>query len=382
MKRSAEAVIIGGGVVGCSIAYQLARRGLRDVVVLERDQVASGASSRCPGGFRHQWATEADILLMKASIEMFISLQEELSFSHDLEVRQIGYMFLIYTEDELAQYERNVRLQRSLGIPVELLSPQDGKSLAPPLNTEGLLAVAYCPWDGRANPMLVTYAYAWAAKRLGVQIDTETEATGVLSRGDGAITGVVTNRGTVETRRVICVAGAHSPAIARMAGIEGIPIRPALREVLVVERVARAPCPALMSPYVGYFQTRDGDVLPELKSPDVEKFDYSRTTLRSLKRMAAGWMKVAPVLGDIRVIRSWAGLYDMTPDAHPIVGPVPGAEGFYMAAGFSGHGFMMAPIVGRVMAELILGEPASVDISSLQAQRFSGAGSLVEKMVY
>jgi sarcosine oxidase, subunit beta len=133
---------------------------------------------------------------------------------------------------------------------------------------------------------------------------------------------------------------------------------------------------------VGYFQTRDGDVMPELRSPDLETFDYSRTSLRSLRRMAAGWMKVAPVLGHIRVIRSWAGLYDMTPDAHPIVGPVPGVEGFYMAAGFSGHGFMMAPIVGRVMAELIVGEPTSVDISTLQAQRFSGTGSVVEKMVY
>ena len=380
MKRSAEVVIVGGGVNGCSIAYQLARKGVRDVVIVEKDQVCSAASCRCPGGFRHQWGTEADILLMAASIKMFAGLQDELEYPQDLEIRQIGYMFLLYTEDEVEQYRRNIQLQRSLGIPVDLLTPQEARGIAPPLNTDGLLAAAFCPWDGRANPWLVTHAYAWAARRLGVEIYTGTRVVG-LATDDGKVKSVITDKGVIETSRVVCVAGVHSPEIARMAGIDNLPIRPSLREVLITERVARAPCPALMSQYVGYFQTAHGDVLPGLRPPEIETFDMHNTR-DFLVRTASAFVKVAPVLGPIRVLRSWAGSYDMTPDAHPIVGPMPGTEGFYVAAGFSGHGFMMAPVVGKVMAEIVVGEPTSVDITALEPQRFERGGHVAEKMVY
>jgi sarcosine oxidase subunit beta len=380
MKRGAEVVVIGGGVNGCSIAYQLARKGHRDVVIVEKDQLCSEASCRCPGGFRHQWATEPDILLMTESIKMFKELQEELEPPWDLEVRQIGYMFLIYSEEELEQYRTNVKLQTSLGIPVELLSAQEAKGIVPMLNTEGMLGAAYCPWDGRANPWLVTHAYARAARKLGVEIYTGTRVIG-LTTNDSGITGVVTDRGVIETSKVVSVAGVHSPEIARMVGIDDLPIRPSLREVLVTERVMRDPSPALMSPYVGYFQTANGDVMPGLRPPDVQTME-THGTRDFHSRTAKAWVKVAPLLGRIRVVRSWAGLYDMTPDAHPIMGPMPGVEGFYMAAGFSGHGFMMAPITGKVMAEMVLGQPTSVDVSAFAADRFRGAGHAVEKMVY
>ena len=379
MKRGADTVVIGGGVNGCSIAYHLAKKGHRDVVIVEKDQLCSGASCRCPGGFRQQWATEDDILLMAASIRMFMGLQDELECPEDLEIRQIGYVFLLYTEDEVEQYRKNVQLQRSLGIPVELLTPGEAKSLVPALNADPLLGAAYCPWDGRGNPFLVTHAYARAAKRLGVEIYTGTCVTDLMASG-GRITGVVTNRGVIETSRVVCVAGVHSPAIARMVGVD-VPIRPSLREVLVTERVVRDPCPALMSEYVGYFQTANGDVMPGLRPPDVETFDVGNTR-GFLSRTAGAWVRVAPVLGKLKVLRSWAGTYDMTPDAHPIVGPLPGVDGFYMAAGFSGHGFMMAPIVGKVMAEMLSDEPTSVDVSALDAERFGREGRVVEKMVY
>lgn len=379
MKCGADLVVIGGGVNGCSVAYQLAKKGYRDVVIVERDQVCSGASCRCPGGFRQQWGTKDDILLMAASIRMFMTLQEELEYPEDLEVRQIGYMFLLYTEEEMEQCRRNVQLQRSLGIPVEMLTPREAQSLVPALNIDPLLGATYCSWDGRGNPFLVTHAYAQAARRLGVGIYTDTCVTG-LRTNDSRITGVVTDKGVIETPRVVCVAGVHSPAIARMVGVE-IPIKPALREVLVTERVVRDPCPALMSQYVGYFQTDHGDVMPGLRPPEVETFDVYNSR-GFFSRTASAWGRVAPVLGRLKVIRSWAGTYDMTPDAHPIVGPLPGVEGLYMAAGFSGHGFMMAPIVGKVMAEMLVGEPASVDVSALEADRFAREGHVAEKMVY
>jgi sarcosine oxidase subunit beta len=166
MKRGADLVIIGGGVNGCSLAYRLAKADYRDVVVLEKGQVASGASSRTLGGFRHQWSTEADIVLMTASIRMITGLLEELVYPGDLEVRQNGYLFLIDSEQEMERLRRNARLQRRLGIPVEILNSSESRSLVPFLDVDGLVGATFCPWDGRASPCLVTHAYAWAARRL------------------------------------------------------------------------------------------------------------------------------------------------------------------------------------------------------------------------
>jgi len=379
MKRSADIVVIGGGVAGCSIAYQLAKMGQRNVVIVEKDQVASGASGRCPGGFRQQWSTKADILLMSASIQMFMQLQDELEYPGDLEIRQIGYLFLLYTEEEMEQFRKNVALQRSLGIPTEIFSPQDAKALVPFLDTSSVVGGTFCPWDGRGSPMMVTYAYARAARRLGVEINTDTCVTGLMTAGS-RITGVVTDRGTIEAPSVVCVAGTHSRDIARLAGME-LPIRPSRREAMITEKFDRPQVPALMSENVGYFQTPNGDFLPDMRPPDVETFDISGTR-GFLSRTAAAWAKVLPPLAGVRVIRHWAGYYDMTPDAHPIVGPIPGAEGFYVAAGFSGHGFMMAPIVGKAMAEMLLDGPTSVDVTELQADRFERGGHAAEVMVY
>jgi sarcosine oxidase, subunit beta len=380
VKTAAAAVVIGGGVNGCSIAYQLARKGYKDVVIVEKDQVCSAASCRCPGGFRCQWATEADILLMAESIRMFTGLQEELQYPHDLEVRQIGYMFLIYSEEDLEQYRKNVRLQKSLGIPVSLMTPQEAKERVPSLKTDGMLGATFCPWDGRAGPWPVTHAYAEAARRLGVEIYTNTRVTG-LTTSDSKITSVITDRGPIDTSVVVCVAGVHSPTVARMVGIEDVPIKPVQREGLITERVVREDVPVLMAPWAGYFQTPNGDVFPSLRDPERVTFD-PRPTRGFLERSARAWMRIMPIHGNVRVLRAWAGTYDMSPDAHPIVGQMPGIEGFYMAAGFSGHGFMMTPVVGKTMAEIILGESHSIDVSALRPERFADGAQVVEKMVY
>lgn len=379
MKRSADIVVIGGGVVGCSIAYQLAKMGQRNVVIVEKNQVASGASGRCPGGFRQQWSTKADILLMSASIRMFMQLQDELEYPGDLEIRQIGYLFLLYTEEEMQQFRENVALQRSLGVPTDIISPRDAKSLAPFLDISGVVGGTFCPLDGRGSPLMVTHAYASAARRLGVEINTSTAVTGLIT-ADGRISKVVTDRGTIDAPVVVGVAGAHTRDIARMVGLD-LPIRPSRREAMVTERFDRPQVPALMSDNLGYFQTPNGDILPDMRPPNVETFEISGTR-GFLSRTATAWAKLLPPLAGVRVIRHWAGYYDMTPDAHPIVGAIPGIEGLYVAAGFSGHGFMMAPIIGKAMAEMLLGLPPSIDISELQSDRFARGGHAAEVMVY
>ncbi len=381
MKHAADTVVIGGGVVGCSIAYQLAKSGQRNVVIVEKSQVASGASGRCPGGFRHQWATEADIRLMTASITMLTGLREDLDSPQDLEIRQYGYLLLAETEDEMEQFRKNVALQRSLGIPVEMLNPQQVTEVAPGLNTDDILGATFCRWDGRASPYLITHAYAAAAKRLGVEINVGTTVTGLRTDGE-KIAAVITDHGVIETRQVVCVAGTASRRIAQMVGAD-VPITPARRQMLIPAAIKQPIWPAILSHHVVFFQTPRGDAVYAGGSSGPEDMTESDANTRApyLSTIQA-MSRLMPRYNPVKVVRLWAGTYDMSPDAHPIVGPLPGVEGFYMAAGFSGHGFMMAPVVGKVMAEMLIGQQPFVDISDLQAERFQRGGHEAEVMVY
>lgn len=381
MKTTADVVVIGGGVHGCAMAYYLAKLGCRDVVVVEQDQVASGASGRCPCGFRHQFGIEANIRLVAASIQMFLQLQEELESPIDPQIQQCGYIFLASSEQGLEQYRKNVQLQRSLGIPSEVLDPQQTKSLVPWLNTEQVTGSSYCPSDGRANPFKVTLAYALAAQRLGVQIESNTRVQKIAT-SDSRVTGVVTDKGTIEAAKVVCVAGANTTALARTVGVE-LPITPRRHQMTVSERIPWIGWPVTISilHQVSLFQTLDGNLIMGRGGPTEVKEFTSRATWQSVAAEAKGWEQIAPPLLKLRVLRQWAGTYDMTPDANPALGPIPGVEGFYVAAGWSGHGFMFGPISGKTMAQTILGLPTSEDISHFDPSRFERGELVIEPMV-
>ncbi|KUK14660.1 MAG: FAD-binding oxidoreductase [Synergistetes bacterium] len=376
MKRSAEVVIIGGGIQGCAVAYNLAKMGCRDVVVLEKNTIASGSTGRCAAGIRAQWGTEMNCRLGIASIEIFENLSEELGA--DIGLHQGGYLMIAYRESEFEQLKRNVALQNSLGIKSRVISADEAKELCPLLNTEGAVGFTYHHRDGHADPLLTTFAYAEAAKRLGVEIYSFTEAVGI-DVNNGKVRGVRTNRGFISTGVVVNCAGPYAREVAAFAGVD-IPIYPERHEILVTEPIERVSKPMLMS-FSGNFyiqQRPHGSFIMGYGPEEHLKSHALNSTWEFLEGMARKFVRLLPRLSGLRVVRQWAGSYEMSPDAQPILGRVEEVEGFYISAGFSGHGFMFGPITGKLMAELILSGETSIPIDMLSYRRFQ-RGELIRE---
>jgi sarcosine oxidase subunit beta len=380
MKTSADCVIIGGGVIGTAVAYYVAREGLTNTVLLESSHLASGGTGRCGGGIRQQWSTEPNIRLAMESVRLFQSLGDELGA--DIEFLQGGYLVLAYTDDEVVQFRKNVALQRSVGVDVAILSPEDAaREVVPELNAEGVKLATYCAADASANPFLTTQAYADAARRLGVEIELFTPARRILTKA-GRVTGVETARGTVSAPIVVNAAGSHSVPLARTAGVE-LPITPLRREILVTEPLERFFDPMVISFSFGiYFrQAKHGSVIGGFGDPDEPAGMNQVSSLEFLTTMCRKLTFLMPALRSVKVVRQWAGLYDVTPDAQPILGPVDEVEGFHQASGFSGHGFMIAPMTARLVAQAVLGQKPDLDIEHLNARRFSGGAIKKDRSV-
>jgi len=380
MKRTADCIIVGGGVIGCSLAYYLAKRGMTNCVVFDSSYLSSGATGRCGGGIRQQWSTEPNARLAIESMALWEGLEEELD--RDIEFLQGGYLVLGYTDDDVRQFEANVELQRSLGLDVEVLTPSEIPSRAAPgLDTRGVRLATYCPSDGSANPFLTTQAYADAARRLGVEFELFTPIGRVLVN-NGRVAGVETGRGTISAPIVVNAAGSHSLMIARTAGVE-LPITPWRREILVTEPLERFLDPMVISFSFGiYFrQTRHGAVIGGFADPQEPPGFDQTSSLDFLTTMCRKLTRLMPRLRTVKVVRQWAGLYDVTPDAQPILGHVPEVEGFIQASGFSGHGFMIAPKVSSLLAQLISGEEPDLDIDRLNVRRFSDGSTAGERSV-
>lgn len=376
MIKTADVVIIGGGISGCSIAYNLAKKGVKNIVLLEKNYIASGATGRCGAGVRQQWGTEMNCLLAMESINFFKKANEELEYDGDIEFKQGGYLIVSSTEKEDAQFKKNVELQKSLGIPVEYLTPKEAAEIVPYLNTEIIKSATFCQKDGHLNPFLTTDAYAKAAKRLGVNIYTFTEVIGIKAK-NGKIEGVITNKGEILTNIVVNASGGYSKKIADMVNID-IPVYSERHQILVTEPVEPMQEPMVMSFSLNIYcqQTPHGSFIMGRGDKDEPKDLRITSSWQFLDEMAKTTTKLLPPIGELRVIRQWAGLYNMTPDKHPIYGPVKNLEGFYLAIGFSGHGFMLGPMTGLLVSQQILGEKTTIDISKLNLDRFE-KGELV-----
>jgi sarcosine oxidase subunit beta len=377
MNRSADVVIIGGGIIGCATAYHLAKLGVKDIVVLEREYLASGSTGRCGAGVRQQWGLKMNILLAKESIKAFETLNEELDTGLDIEFKQEGYLMLAYTDHMVEQYKKNVALQKSMGIEVEFMGPEGAKEIVPYLNTEGLLAATFCPKDGHINPFVTTNSYAEAARRLGVQILTYTEVTGIEVEM-GRVAAVNTSRGKISTDKVLNAAGGYSREVGEMAGVK-LPTYPERHQILVTEPVAPVQGPMVISLYHGVYcqQTPHGSFIMGFGDPKEVKEHTISSTWHFMEEMAAKIYTLLPPLAQLRVVRQWAGSYNVSPDAQPILGETP-VKGYYTAVGFSGHGFMLGPVTAKLMAELISGQEPHLDIAPLSLERFE-KGELIQE---
>jgi sarcosine oxidase subunit beta len=380
--KTADIVIIGGGVVGTSIAYHLGRRGAgHDVVLLERDSLGSGTTSRSVGGIRGQFSTEVNIRLSLESIEAWRSFEDELGSPVDY--REEGYLFLAQTAEERAQFVRNVELQNSLGVPSVVLEPAEAERLVPGLRIDDLTAAAYNARDGFAGPHEATMAFARQARAAGVEI-LEGQEVVAIDTDAGRVRSVTTADGaTIRTGRVVNAAGPWAGPVGRLAGVD-VPVLPYRREIFVSEPFDHLPrqLPIVIDLHVGWYFRREGDGILMSGNKDHHSSYDTHVDWSGLSAVADFATHRVPVLEHMTFgKRAWAGLYDVSPDDHAILGPVPDVDGLFLACGFSGHGFQHSPATGRLLAELLLdGRTTGIDIEPLAISRFAEGRLLHEPL--
>jgi sarcosine oxidase, subunit beta len=377
MSETADVVVVGGGVVGCSAAYHLAEAGAGRVLLLERaDAVGTGSTGACAGGFRFQFSSKINVELSLASVPMIVGFSEEHGLP--LDVVQNGYLFLVRDRPAWATFSAAAEMQRSLGVDARLLTPEEAAAMAPGIAQEGLVGATFCPDDGIADPAGLTLGYATAARRAGAELRLGTEVAEILTRA-GRVTGVRTSDGDVGADAVVNAAGPWAGTLAATAGME-LPLEPIPRMVVTTGPFPGVPerRTLVIDAATSFYLHREGEgVLMGMGGVD-ERASFSlevddRFVEEELLPVA---VRVFPPLELAGIAASWAGLYEMTPDRHPIIGESP-VEGLWLAIGFSGHGFQHAPVVGKLMAEMIVdGGARTVDVTSLALERFE-RGDLV-----
>ena len=380
--------MIGAGIMGLSIAYHLARLGVRDVTVVDKSYLCGGASGRNGGGIRAQWSSEANVRLMQESIRMCQDFANE--FKINVWLRQGGYLFLARNEERRRALEESCKLQRECGLSTRMLSPREAQKIVPELSTDGVVAASFNPDDGVVFPWPFVWGFAQAASKLGAEIATFTDVVGIDVR-NGAIEGVRVRRAAkggdaksdrapeylIRTRKIVNAAGAWSPEIAKLVGVD-LPNKPHRHEICSTE-----PLKPWLKPLVAdlenglYFsQSTRGEIVGGIGQERVPPGLDQNSSFAFLGLYAKALVATCPVLGKVKVLRQWSGCYDLTPDGNPIVGGVDAIEHFYQASGFMGHGFMMAPVMGKLIAEHIAKETHLPMFDRWNLRRFKDGSTL------
>jgi sarcosine oxidase, subunit beta len=378
VRTSADAVIIGAGIMGCAIAHALAEKGLNDIVVLEKDVIGRGATADAAGGIRQQFSTETNIRLATYSVRVWESYQER--YGLDIGLRQQGYLFLLSDPSEEEIFRTNLALQQRLGVPARWVTPVEIREINPHIDLSDVLGGTFCPEDGWVDTYSSTMGFAQAARRLGVEIVEETQVTGICVEND-RVTAVQANGASIATPLAIICAGPQTRLVGKLAGAD-IPVDPYRRMSFITEPfdVLPSTLPMTIEFATGlYFHPESGGFLfgmgdrnePSSFKKTVDE-DWMVTTVEAL-------VNRAPAFADANVMRGWAGFYEITPDDNPVLGFVDEIGGLAVAAGFSGHGFMQGPAIGACMSELILeGKAKTVDISPFRPSRFT-EGALAQE---
>jgi sarcosine oxidase subunit beta len=377
----ADAVIVGAGCIGASIAYHLARHGVKAVVV-EREKIpGNGSTGHCAGGVRQQFTTPVNVALSRVSIEAFARMNDELAYEGDI-YWPVGYLFCVPDDARWPRFQANVEEQKKLGVPVEVLTPAQVKERWPLLETSDLAGATFCASDGLADPHAVTAAYLAAAKRLGATFEFETELTGVRTAGDRVIA-AVTTRGEIATPLVINAAGPYAAEVGAMAGVT-MPVVPLRRQIFTTQPLDWLPqnFPMVVDVRTGvYMHKESGGLLLGLADQEEPPSFHTHIDLEFRDKVFMLGFERLPRLEDAEYRAGWGGLYEDTPDHNAILGEAEEVSGFWMANGFSGHGFMHSPAVGMVIADLITGRTPRVDVSALALARFESSALIAEANV-
>lgn len=366
----ANIVIVGGGISGVSIAYNLAKKGMKDIVVFDDNYMTGGATGRCGAGVRQQWGTKGNCVMAKMSVDFFERAQEELAYHRDIEFKQEGYLIIATNQEEDERFTKNVALQNSVGIPSRKLTVKEALEIVPHLNEEIFVSATFCPTDGHLNPFLMTDAYYHAAKKLGVQFFYYEKVLEIVVENQ-KIKKVVTEKREVETSMVVNAAGGFAKEVGEMAGVD-IPVYSENHQILVTEPTEKIQGPMVISFAKNIYcqQVPHGSFIMGRSDPDVAHNHEIKSTHQFLDAMAKTVVEILPPLGELRVLRQWGGSYNCSPDRQPILGDTDQLDGFYLACGFSGHGFMFAPMTGLLLSEIIMKQETTIDVSNLHISRF------------
>lgn len=367
---TAEVVIVGGGVMGTSIAFHLAEAGVRDVLLIERDDLGSGSTSKAAGGVRAQFSDELNIRLGARSLEAFTRFGERPG--QEIDLHQVGYLFLLSRPEDVTAFEQSVELQNELGVPSRMISVEEARRLSPLIETDGLLAAAFSPDDGHCTPESVVLGYATGARRHGARLLTHCEVLGIETRGED-ITAVRTSHGRIGTSAVVCAAGAWSAAVGEMAGVD-LPVTPLRRQIVLTEPMSGLPRPVPMTidfATTFYFHGEGQGLLIGMSDPDEQPGFRPDRDDAWLPALGEAMATRAPRLLDVGLTTGWAGLYEVSPDHNALIGEAPEVSRFLYATGFSGHGFLQGPAVGEIIRDLYLDREPFADVSPLDVQRLN-----------
>jgi len=377
----AEVVIIGAGCVGAAIAYQLARRGVRDVVVLEREPFAgAGSTAKAAGGIRAQFSTPINVRISMLAVEHFERFEQELGAPPVF--FPVGYLFLLGDPERWAAFQAQAAMQRQLGLPVDVLSPEQAREIVPGLRIDDLLGATFCRRDGLGNPHEVTQAFVTRARALGARFEFGRCATG-LTVERGAVTGVRTAQGDLSTAMTVNAAGPYAAEVAGWAGV-ALPVVPLRRHCFTTEPLSfvHDQLPMIVDMTSGVYMHREsGGMLLGLANRDEKPGFDTSVDWEFLERIVEPAIHRLPALEAAQVSNGWAGLYETTPDHNAVLGPPAGLSGFMLANGFSGHGFMHAPAVGQLIAEWIVDGRPSLDLSPRELERFAARQAPAEANV-
>ncbi len=358
-RQTAQAVIIGGGVMGLATAYYLAKNGMQDVVVVEKNTVCSGSSGRCAGGFRQQFPTVPEVQMAMDSVKLLETLEDELDY--EFEFRQGGYLVLSYNEEHAAQAKKTMAMQQEVGLGVEWKNHSQIVDMAPWLNTdEGFTGAAWCPTDGVVNPFKMVFAYEHAFTRLGGKVYPHNEVKNITRIADDNFI-VHTDKHEIFCSMLINCTGAFGKRIGAMLGVN-IPVVPMAREKIITERVKFFQPFLCHSPLhtLHFNQTQCGSFLMSCANLHIKQRDDLKNTWRFTHETASAVGRLVPALKNIKIVRQWAGFYEATPDGQPYLGKIDGLKNYYQNLGYNGHGLMLAPSAGSALAAQILGNEVPV----------------------
>ncbi len=380
MKSKVDVAIIGGGIIGLYTAYELAKRGVENIAVYEKKYIGSGSTFRCGTGIRQQFGDEANIKMMKRAVEKWSTLGEEMGFPA-FKMAKTGYLFLLYDEKEVEQYRKNVELQNSLGVPSKIISPEEAKEIVPGLDISEVIGASWNPTDGKANPFVAVFGLSKALKRMGVEINEYTEVQDIIVK-DNAIAGVKTSRGEVKAEKVLNAANAWAKIFNEKLGLK-IPIEPYKHQGIVSEPFKKGEIKPMVISFKhgGAYLTQkaNGGVIGGIALKYGPTWDLT-PTYEFLREIAKNFTRIIPALKYITIIRQWAGYYAETPDHNAAIGKIKEIDGYYLSAGFSGHGFMLAPAAAEGMAELMTKGSTSLPLDFYDPYRFE-RGELREQAI-